>query len=160
MHMYEAAKLLLFLPSLCIDALQCIEKLVHNFKLWIVYYYYEFHNPAVVAKDAVPEKRGFRKTGIEFVKRLVMIFLIRNEIRVRSWAWKSSRALEYPLMRDSSPPYYDVCKGRTHYKEYFPMVMGDEVATGVTDLEENVDKVVVAGPDVVEGDDVLMDCED
>ena len=52
--MYEAAKLLLFLPSLCIDALQCIEKLVHNFKLWIVYYYYEFHNPAVVAKDAVP----------------------------------------------------------------------------------------------------------
>ena len=38
--------------------------------------------------------------------------------------------------------------------------MGDKVATGVTDSEENVDKVVVAGPDVVEGDDVLMDCED
>ncbi|GFY93325.1 hypothetical protein Acr_08g0017210 [Actinidia rufa] len=29
-------------------------KTFHNFKLWIIHYTYEFHNPAVVAKDAFP----------------------------------------------------------------------------------------------------------
>ena len=39
----------------------------------------------------------FTSVGIEFVKLLVMIFLIRNEIRVRSWAWRSSRGPWVPL---------------------------------------------------------------